>query len=108
MVFDTAVFDTDKYRNKGSPGTGLLSNGVVAKYSFRAVKACSHSIVQPSNLFPVLSILKSGAQRSVDLDMNRERAMILPLRLWMSLKVFGDFRSKMTQYSRDWPLCLGG
>ncbi|KAK9930089.1 hypothetical protein M0R45_027146 [Rubus argutus] len=70
-----------EYRNKGSLGTGLLSGGALARYSFKEVKACSHSVVQPLNLFPVFSIRKSGAQRSVDLDMNRERATILPLRL---------------------------
>ena len=78
----TAEGDTARYRYRGFPSTGWLRSGGLIKYAFNSWKAFSHSGFHKKAFFRKL---KKRMHLSVDQEMNRFNATILPVSYWSYL-----------------------
>ena len=78
--------DTAKYKYRTSLSFGWLKRGRLTKYAFKSWKALSYSGLQQKAFF---NILKNMRHLSVEREMNRFNATILPVNYWSCFVLWG-------------------
>ena len=80
---------TDRYSVKSSPILGFAKTGMPPKYYLICWNDSSH-LADHARFFPISKAWKNGQHLSIDLEMNRLSATIIPISFWISLTVFRD------------------
>lgn len=81
--------EVDSYMKSCSYGFGIEISGGLSRYSFRSIKALSHSFVHLRCLSPFMA-WKKGWHLIREFGMSRLSGPIIPVNLLISLKEVGD------------------